>query len=49
MAGYVCSYCKRCSGVTKVANGPNKGAEKPAMSERGCDKSPSGTHHWVKK
>lgn len=49
MAGYQCAYCKRSSGVTKVMVGPLKGTEKPAMSDRGCPKSPSGKHKWVKK
>lgn len=49
MTTWVCSYCKRTSGSTKMMNGPEKGKEKPAISERGCDKSPSGKHKWVKR
>ena len=49
MTKWVCSYCKKTSGTTKMSNGLEKGKEKPAMSERGCDKSPSGLHKWVKQ
>ena len=49
MSGYICTYCNKTSGTTKVANGPDKGKEKPAISTRNCSKSPSGEHHWIKK
>ena len=43
MADYQCSYCKLKSGKTII-----KGVVKPALSDRGCPKSPSGKHKWVK-
>lgn len=46
--GYVCSYCKKCSGTTVSVFG-GKRTEKPAMSTRNCPASPNGNHKWVKK
>lgn len=49
MSGYVCAHCGKTSGTIKQMNGPDKGKEKPAMSERGCTVSSTGNHKWVKR
>ena len=48
MPDYQCPYCKKTSGKKISMDGPNKGKVVPALSDRGCPKSPSGKHKWVR-
>ncbi len=46
MSGYKCQFCGKVSGFTKDAVTKK---EKPALSDKGCSKSPDGYHKWIKK